>query len=293
MAGPDEEVPVTGRTAPFAGFEWLIAWRYLRARRAEGGVSVMTWISLLGITLAVFALIATLAVRAGFRDEFVHTILGGSAHATILPAQRYDETGPVSPGLPDYASMTARVAAVPGVLHAYPVVRGQVLAAARTGSTGAQVIGVAPDDLRAIPGLAPNDRSEGDPADFGEGLAIGIGLATDLGVQVGDTLRLVSPDGARTAFGTSPRTGSYRVGYIFSVGYYDIDHVRIYMPFAEAQSFFNRDGVADGIEAFVADPERIEAMIAPSRPPPAPRPASGPGATTWARSCAASRSRTT
>ena len=62
----------------------MIAWRYLRAKRAEGGVSVMTWISLIGITLAVFALIATLAVRAGFRAEFVDTILGANAHVTLL-----------------------------------------------------------------------------------------------------------------------------------------------------------------------------------------------------------------
>ena len=71
------------RTAPFAPFEWMIAWRYLRARRAEGGVSVMTWISLIGITLAVFALIATLAVRSGFRSDFVGTILGANAHVTV------------------------------------------------------------------------------------------------------------------------------------------------------------------------------------------------------------------
>ena len=73
-------------TPPFAAFEWMIAWRYLRARRAEGGVSVMTWISLLGITLAVFALIATLSVRSGFRAEFVDTILGANAHATLYTA---------------------------------------------------------------------------------------------------------------------------------------------------------------------------------------------------------------
>ncbi|MBA4323712.1 MAG: lipoprotein-releasing system transmembrane subunit LolC, partial [Rhodobacter sp.] len=70
-------------TRPFSGFEFMIAWRYLRARRAEGGVSVMTWISLIGITLAVFALILTLAVRAGFRAEFVDTILGANAHVTV------------------------------------------------------------------------------------------------------------------------------------------------------------------------------------------------------------------
>jgi lipoprotein-releasing system permease protein len=73
-------------TRPFSGFEFMIAWRYLRARRAEGGVSVMTWISLIGITLAVFALIATMAVRAGFRAEFVDTILGANAHVTVYSA---------------------------------------------------------------------------------------------------------------------------------------------------------------------------------------------------------------
>ena len=69
------------QTPPFARFEWLIAWRYIRAKRAEGGVSTMTWISLIGITLAVFALIATLAIRSGFRAEFVDTILGSNAVA--------------------------------------------------------------------------------------------------------------------------------------------------------------------------------------------------------------------
>ena len=69
----------------FSRFEFMIAWRYLRARRAEGGVSVMTWISLIGIALGVMALIATLAVRAGFRAEFVDTILGANAHTTVYP----------------------------------------------------------------------------------------------------------------------------------------------------------------------------------------------------------------
>jgi lipoprotein-releasing system permease protein len=71
----------------------MIAWRYLRARRAEGGVSVMTWISLIGITLAVFALIATLAVRAGFRAEFVDTILGANAHVTVYSTPWVADTG--------------------------------------------------------------------------------------------------------------------------------------------------------------------------------------------------------
>jgi len=105
-------------TAPFAAFERMIAWRYLRARRAEGGVSVMTWISLVGITLAVFALIATLAVRAGFRAEFVDTILGANAHVTVYNAAREDAAGRLEHGIPDYAEMAARIAALPGVTRA-------------------------------------------------------------------------------------------------------------------------------------------------------------------------------
>ncbi len=83
-------------TAPFSRFEWMIAWRYLRARRAEGGVSTMTWISLIGITLAVAALIITLAVRTGFRDEFVDTILGANSHVTVYSQAYTAETGQIS-----------------------------------------------------------------------------------------------------------------------------------------------------------------------------------------------------
>ncbi|NNJ66884.1 MAG: lipoprotein-releasing system transmembrane subunit LolC, partial [Boseongicola sp.] len=82
--------------APFSRYEFLIAWRYLRAKRAEGGVSVMTWISLIGIMLAVAALIITLAVRAGFRDEFVSTILGANAHVTVYNQAVRAENGQVS-----------------------------------------------------------------------------------------------------------------------------------------------------------------------------------------------------
>lgn len=113
-------------TPPFAGFEWAIAWRYLRARRAEGGVSVMTWISLIGIALAVFALIATMAVRSGFRADFTATILGANAHVTIYETN-YTENG-VRRGITSYPEMVANVAAVEGVTRVAPIIRGQVMA---------------------------------------------------------------------------------------------------------------------------------------------------------------------
>ena len=123
-------------TAPFSRFEWMIAWRYLRAKRAEGGVSVMTWISLVGITLAVFALIATLAVRAGFRAEFVDTILGANAHVTVHSTGRVTESGQLVRGFDSYDAVAARLAEVPGVTRAAPLIKGQVMVTAGEGSTG-------------------------------------------------------------------------------------------------------------------------------------------------------------
>ena len=251
---------MTARTPPFAGFEWMIAWRYLRARRAEGGVSVMTLISFIGITLAVFALIATLSVRAGFRAEFVDTILGANAHVTIYNSVRVSETGTPSRVIEDYAEMAARVAAVPGVTRVAPLVKGQVMASADGGSAGVEVFGIEKEDLLTIPRIVAPEDSLGDIMRFEDGIAIGSGVARELGVGPGDMVRLISPDGARTAFGTSPRVSAFEVVYVFTAGRYDIDRTRVYMPFEEAQIYFNRDGVADELEVMVANPERIDAM---------------------------------
>ena len=248
---------------PFAGFEFLIAWRYIRAKRAEGGVSVMTWISFLGIMLAVMALIATLAVRSGFRYEFVNTILGANPHATIIPIARQGEDGRTVRVLEDYDAIAERLRGVEGVTGAFPVIEGQVMATANGRNAGVQVVGVTQADLESVPLVAAPEWFEGDLARFSEGIAIGSGVARDLGIAVGDRVRLISPEGARTAFGTSPRISAYEVTYIFQVGRYDIDRIRVYMPFAEAQTYFNRDGVADSIEVTVEDPDRVLSMVVP------------------------------
>jgi len=246
---------------PFAAHEWFIAWRYLRARRAEGGVSVMTWISLIGIALAVFALIATLAVRSGFRHEFVSTILGANAHASIYSQVYVTAEGRTTRAIEEFEAMAARIGAVPGVVHAAPVVKGQVMANLRSRNAGVEVIGIRPDDLAALPLVAEPETRVGSLDDFAAGIAIGTGVARDLGVTVGDTIRLISPDGVRTAFGVSPRVVAYEVVYIFGVGRWDIDRTRVYMPFEAAQSFFNREGAADEIEVMLARPEAVDDVV--------------------------------
>ncbi len=249
------------QTRPFSRFEWLIAWRYIRAKRAEGGVSTMTWISLVGITLAVFALIATLAIRSGFRAEFVDTILGSNAHVTVYAQTPIPGTDQFTRIISDYDDLTARIAAVPGVTRAAPLVRQQVMANRGTANAGVEVYGIAEADLRTIPRIMTPEASSGSIDDFTQGIAIGSGVAQELGIGVGDQIRLISPNGVRTAMGTSPRVSAYPVVYIFTAGRYDIDRTRVYMPLEQAQVFFNREGVADEIEVMVADPDGVEDVM--------------------------------
>ncbi len=235
----------------------------------------MTWISLLGVMLSVAALIATLSVRAGFRAEFVDTILGANAHATIYQSLDVSETGQTSRTIADYQAMAERLEAVPGVTSAAPLVRAQVMANLRGANAGVEVFGIAPEDLATIPRIANPEEAEGQLQDFPNGIAIGSGVARELGAFLGDRIRIISPDGARTAFGTSPRASAYDASYIFTAGRYDIDRTRVYMPLEEAQLFFNRDGVVDEIEVMVEDPDNIEAIV------PALLEAAGPRALVW------------
>lgn len=246
--------------APFAAFEWMIAWRFLRARRAEGGVSVMTWISLIGITLAVFALIATLAVRSGFRSELVDTILGANAHITVYQLPIANEAGKLDRKIYDYQDMADRLRALASVSRAAPLVKGQVMASFGGTNTGVQVFGLSPKDLNSLPRIAAPENFQGRIEDFDRGIAIGSGVARLLNARLGDSIKLISPDGVKTAFGTSPRVKSYPITYIFTAGRYDIDKTRLYMPFSEAQAYFNMEGAADEIEVMVTNPEQIERL---------------------------------
>ena len=252
----------------------MIAWRYLRSRRADGGVSVMTWISVIGITLSVFALVSVMSVRAGFRAEFISTLLGANGHVTIYN-WRVDETGRKLRGFPDYVEVAERLAEVPGVVRVAPVVKGQAFLQAINGSSGIQIYGMPVEDVRAIPAMTSGDDDIGDPLRLSEGVALGSGVARELGVQLGDRVRLISPDGAKTALGTGMRVKAYEVVYIFTTGSPEIDRTRAYMPMAEAQDYFNAEGVADEFEVIVAQPELIdsytEALLA----------AAGAGTLSW------------
>ncbi|MCV6585491.1 MAG: ABC transporter permease [Marinibacterium sp.] len=262
---------MTSSPPPFARFEWLIAWRYLRARRAEGGVSTMTWISLIGITLAVFALVVTLAVRAGLRADFVQAMLGANAHVEVLYSPEYipEQTieGQVIPArqgdalIRDYDALAQRLEAVPGVLDAAPLVRAQVMGSHKGRNAPVDVYGITLTDLMDYPMVAGADRATGDLARFDQGIAMGSALARQLGLGVGDKVKLISPDGVRTAMGRSPRVSVYEVVYVFSAGQQFVDQSRVYMPLAAAQDFFNRADAVDQIDLRLVDPENLQGTV--------------------------------
>ncbi len=246
----------TGKAASaraFSGFERMVAWRYLRARRKEAFISVIAGFSFIGIMLGVATLIIVMAVMNGFRTELVSRILGINGHMVV---QAVDQP------LSDYAGLAERFAAVPGVTMALPLVEGQTLASGREGAgTGALVRGIRPDDLTKLTVVSSNIR-QGDMVGFatGQGVLVGSRMAAQLGLSAGDTITLVSPEGDITPLGVNPRVKSYPVSAIFEIGMSEYDASIIYMPLEEAQLYFNVEGIVQSIELFIADPDAVDEL---------------------------------
>jgi len=237
----------------FSGFERMVAWRYLRSRRKETVISVIASISFLGIMLGVATLIVVMAVMNGFRAELLTRILGINGHLIVTP---------VDMPLEDYAAVAERINKVQGVKYAIPLIDGQVLAQGSVGSgTGALVRGIRGADLGKMALVADNIKQGSlDGFDESEGVAIGKRMAESLGLVVGDTITLISPDGDVTPLGTTPRLKGYKVVAIFEVGMSEYDSSIIYMPFSEAQLYFNMDGKAQSIEIYVDNPDDVDAL---------------------------------
>ena len=217
---------------PFSAFERMVAWRYLRSKRKETVISVISMISFIGIMLGVATLIIVMAVMNGFRAELLDRILGINGHLVVQP---------IETGLDDYEEIAARFNGIAGVRYAIPHVDGQVLASGRrTAGTGALVRGVRAEDLAKMESVSGNivngslDNYAGD-----QGVAIGTRMADALGITVGDPITFASADGDVTPFGTTPRVKSYPVIAIFQLGMSEYDASVVFMPIEEAQLFFN------------------------------------------------------
>ena len=228
----------------FGAFERLVAFRYLRARRQEGFVSVIAIFSLLGIALGVATLIIVMSVMNGFRADLIGRILGLNGHLGVYGS---------GATMTDFDAVAAKVRAVPGVVSATPVVEGQVMATSDRTASGALVRGIRPEDIRARKLIADHVVA-GSLGDFGDDkIALGDRLAARLGVAVGGQITLLSPEGTDTAFGTVPRMKTYTVAALFDVGFYEYDNSFVYVPLQSAQIFFKMPNAVSYLEVFVTN----------------------------------------
>lgn len=214
----------------FSPFERLMAFRYLRARKAEGFVSIIAGFSFLGILLGVATLIIVMSVMNGFRAELFDRILGLNGHINIyVPGQQ----------LEDYPDLLKTIEKTEGVSFAFPTIEGQGLVNANGIASGVVVRGIMPEDMALKPVLKDGFR-EGNPALLvGNRVAIGTKMAERMHLQIGDTLLLTAPKGKQTPFGNIPRSVKFEVAGVFDVGMHEYNNNFIFMPLFAAQGFFD------------------------------------------------------
>jgi lipoprotein-releasing system permease protein len=252
MTTTDAAIAEPTRTRPFAAFEWMVAGRYLRARRKEGFISVIAGFSFLGIMLGVATLIIVMAVMNGFRKELLSKILGLNGHLLVQPLET---------PLTDWEVVSDRISQIPGIRLAAPLVEGQALASSPFSAAGVLVRGMRVKDLVRLPSIA-NNIKQGTLEGFDEaqGVAIGRRLADQLSIRAGDNITLVAPRGAVTPMGTTPRIKVYKVAAVFEIGMSEYDAAFVFMPLPEAQLYFNRSGDVTAIEVYTDNPDRIDAF---------------------------------
>jgi len=230
---------------PFSAWEWTLAFRYLGARRRNGGVGLTSLLSFFGIVLAVAVLVATMSVMNGFKVEFQDRFLGFNGHAYL--------GGPILNGPDPYAM--ARLKAIPGVTSVIPMVEDRTIAFGPGEQSLAFVRGVKPEDMRKMKFL-DEKTTAGSLEAFERGAIVGKGLATKLKLAVGDDLVLV-------AFGPNYQVGDaierQRIPIVgtFDVGMSQFDDAFVYMPMETAQAVLSKAGRVDAIQVNVTDPERV------------------------------------
>jgi lipoprotein-releasing system permease protein len=237
----------------FSSFEWMMALRYLRARRQEGFVSVIAWFSLLGIMLGVATLIIVMSVMNGFRQELLTRILGVNGHLSI-----YGE----SQQLNNFDDLGLRIKNINGVVKVMPTAEGHVMASANGQAKGAVVRGLRQSDIMSRPILSGNIQ-QGSLKNFvgNNAVVLGYRMARSLSLKIGDKLTLISPKGNVTAFGTVPRMKAYRVAAIFDVGMHEYDSGFIFMPLAAAQVYFKFPASVSYLDVTIKNPNSAAEMV--------------------------------
>ena len=266
---------------PFGPFERMLAMRYLGAKREHGGLAFISVVSVIGITLGVWALILTMSIMNGFRLELVSKIVGFEPHVFI------DTRGVPQPQVD---ALMEELLQRPGVESVEPLHEGTGLASAYNRSEGIQVRGVRPEDIRnnkmiaasvagaaaPMPAEPPKNRcsaifappsGSGSLARFGDegalsaDIVMGDSFAYALGVGVGDKVTITQPNGARTAFGTSPRTRTYTISAIYHVGNERFDRYVVFLPIESSKNLFGYDEGYPLIGIRLKDPNAAEDFV--------------------------------
>ena len=236
-------------------YEIFVGLRYLRAKRRTRTISLNTFISITGITLGVAALIGTLGIMTGFKEDMQAKILGTTSHVVVQPRGKQTMAG--------YAEVIRQMAEVPGVVAATPYIYQQVLLTSKTGVRGVVLRGIDPDKEPEVTEITKNVKSGSVhdlavPGVSGQtgpkpGIILGKELARRLGVVVGSRINVVSPVGPISALGMTPKIRPFRVVGLFESGMYEYDASLAYISLAEAQRFFSMGRTATGIEVKVED----------------------------------------
>jgi len=238
-------------------FELFVGLRYLKARRKQAFISLITLISIGGVALGVMALIVVLAVMSGFEHDLRAKILGTNAHLWVM---RHGERGMEEP---DRA--LEQVRGVPHVVAVSPFTYHQVMLSTERGAAGAVLRGLDIDSAQKVTALT-NSFTEVDPARLKEpadgggwrlepdGIIIGRALASNLGIGLGNRVNVISPLGSvLTPFGLGPRMRSFTVAGIFELGMYEYDSTLAYVTIPTAQQFFRMGTAVTGIEVKLDD----------------------------------------
>jgi lipoprotein-releasing system permease protein len=238
----------------FGPFERMVAGRYLRARKGERFVSIIATFSLVGIALGVATLIVVTSVMSGFQVELVSRILGVNGHITVeaYAGQQLD----------NYQPLLAQIRGMQEVASATPVLDGQALLSTDNGGArGGLVRGISLDDLRALHPISDHIVA-GSLANFtgDDALVVGVGLASTYRLRIGDSLTIISPEGAATAFGTIPRVRAYKVVAVFDAGLSDYNNSVVFLPLPAAQVFFQKPNAVTGVEIRLHDPDQVNVV---------------------------------
>ncbi len=235
-------------------YELFIGLRYLKAKRKQTFISIITFISMAGVMVGVMALVIVLSVMAGFQEDLRAKILGTTSHILVMKFGK---------GMENANEVTNKIKAVPHVVAASPFIYNQVMLTSETGVSGAVVRGIEPETATTVTDIAKNIK-EGSLSVVSQkkkdkngievpGALIGKELARNLGVFMGDYINVISPLGTVTPMGMVPKVKRFQVEGVFDSGMYEYDSSLIYVSLKEAQSFFELGNMVTGIEVRTDD----------------------------------------